>query len=151
MRAPSSVDRFLAAMPGATPEFVQARMRIAGRFFEMHAVGPGAIPWPMVRRMMQCMDFGQPVVVGPPSRPPPELVRLPATSFLGDGHFMLMPTFEDDTPWWWDISPHVRYLRWFAPRVEREVEPGAAVVDGGDARFFIPVARVPGQRLVRPL
>lgn len=144
MKFVSKLGRLAAAL-GATPDQRRARRHVAAEFLEKHIYAAGG-NWVECRRVIQCIDVAQPVLIGPGPAAPAKLVALTAKPLLLDGFFAEKAPATMTKPVWWVIAPEAPYLKWFLPFVKGSEGSGAA----GDARFFVPAARQGMGILARP-
>ena len=135
----------LAASLGEDAKRAAARRSIAQGFLKTHVFELEG-DWDLVVRALQCIDYTQPVVVGPAPAAPKRLAALPA-SVLGLGFFLEQPPKSLTKVEWWYVAPEAPYLKWFAPYVRDDEKSGKS----GDARYFVPAARSSkGARLAIP-
>jgi hypothetical protein len=139
----------LAASPGDDVKRAIARRAVAQAFFKKHVFEPEK-DWDLVIRALQCIDYAQPVFVGPMPAAPKRLVGA-ARSPLGAGFFAEQPPKGAKVEWW-HISPEAPYLKWYAPYViDDGGQKSGAGGKAGEARYFVPAARSSkGARLAIP-
>jgi len=135
----------LAAAAGSTVQQQRARSEVATEFFEKNIYDGGG-DWNEIRRALQCIDFAQPVLIGPSPAAPARLVVVGASPRAQPGYFAEKPPATILKPTWWTIAPEAPYLKWFLPFVSGSDGSGAT----GDARFFVPAARRGMGILARP-
>jgi hypothetical protein len=135
----------LAAAQGETLDQQRARREVAYEFLEKNAYEIGGT-WDEVRRVVQCLDVKQPVVVGPSPAAPRRLVAIGGQPFLGSGYFAEKAPAGMTKQVWWQIAPEAAYLQWFLPWIAGKEGSGAK----GDARFYVPAARQGMGILARP-
>jgi hypothetical protein len=129
----------LAASMGSDAKRVAARRAVALEFVKQQLFEGAGEPWETVRRVLQCIDYLQPIASGPLPSAPRQLFALPGGSFLGGGFFAETAPAELNEPIAWVIAPEAHYLKFFAPYLD---DPAVASAGrAGDARFFIPAAR----------
>lgn len=135
----------IAAAPGNTTSQRRARHDVMLEFLTRNIYEQGG-DWAEVRRALQCVDYDQPVVVGPSPAAPPKLIALTGKPLLLSGFFAEKAPPTLARPTWWTIAPEAPYLKWFLPFVLGKEGSGEA----GEARFFIPAARQGMGILARP-
>lgn len=131
-------DQRLAASLGADMKRTFIRRTVAEDFFTTHLFDKEG-NWQIVRRVLQCIDYRQPVVVGPFPAAPRRVAALSQHSAFGAGFFSLDPVKGVTPVDWWLIAPEAPYIKWFAPFVAAAdtSRPGKV----GDGRLFVPAAR----------
>jgi hypothetical protein len=135
-----------AAAAGNTPDQQRARREVATEFFQKNLYELGGT-WDEARRALQCIDYMQPVVVGPTPAAPARLVVIGAKPLMHGGFFAEKAPATLAKPTWWTIAPEAPYLKWFLPWSPGSEGAGSK----GDARFFVPAARQGMGILARPV
>jgi hypothetical protein len=135
----------VAAAAGDTLDQQRARREVAFEFLEQNLYEVGGT-WEEVRRVVQCLDVMQPVIVGPAPAAPHRLVSIGGAPFLGSGYFAEKPPAGMAKQTWWLIAPEAPYIQWFLPWVAGKEGSGAR----GDARFYVPAVRQGMGILARP-
>jgi len=127
----------LAASPGTDGKRIAARRAVALDFLKTHVFERDQ-DWGWVQRAAQCIDYGQPVSVGPHPAPPRRVAAITSAA-LGLGFFTEQGPSGVE---YWLIAPEAPYLKWYAPYV---MDDGGARPKGaglaGDARYLVPAAR----------
>jgi hypothetical protein len=124
----------LAASPGDDQKRILARKSVAQEFLRDHVFDPGDADWDYCRRVLQTIDYAQPVVAGP-APPAPKRLAAIGKHMLGAGFFTEQPKAGGGD--WWSFAPNAPYLKWCAPFLEDDTKLGGP----GDNRWFIPAAR----------
>jgi hypothetical protein len=134
--SPPPTQEQLAASPGFDRSRLTARRALVREFLEAIYAMDGDAAW--VQRVMQTIDYAQPVMLGPPPAAPRRLWELSSRA-LGPGFFTENPSAAPLASW--SISPDAAFLKWFALSGEPERTPG-------EARYLIPAARLAGGALM---
>jgi hypothetical protein len=130
----------LAASPGHDVKRDVARRKVVLEFLKEQLFEADAKKdWNVVRRALQCVDYGRPVTIGPMPPAPRRLVALPKGSRLGAGFFAEAPPRGAEGAAWWVIAPEAVYLKYYAASVYADARPAEAEI----VRYFIPGARNP--------
>lgn len=139
-------DQRLAASLGSDSKRIAIRRHVAEDFLSTHLFEVEG-NWQIVRRALQCVDFAQPIVIGPYPPPPRRVAGLAAHSAFGAGFFSLEAPKGVTPVDWWLIAPEAPYMKWFAPFIAND--DSARAGKPGEGRLFVPAARTKaGARLV---
>lgn len=133
-------DQRLAASPGDDLKRAMVRMKVAEDFFITHIFEPEN-NWQLVRRIMQTIDFKQPIVIGPFPAAPKRVAAMPKSAVLGAGFFAVDPPKNFPSLEWWLVAPEAPYMRWHAPYVADAAIPEDRGGKAGEGRIFIPAVR----------
>ncbi len=120
----------IAAQKGQGGEQIRARRGVAREFLEQSVYGQRTRDWDAVLRLMQCIDYLQPVLAGPSPAPPKRLYALTTSPYFPSGYFAEEAPPGAPDSGWWEIAPNTEYLKWYLPPAKADAPPVA--------RYFLP-------------